>query len=140
MGQKDFGKRGIGLGTEQHPFSIGRKAVPGVEKLTVAAHPSSLASGCRYDEKLAIRLEHYACPAAGKDNPLAVRRESREIIAHAVMTCTFQGLWCPAFSLIERNPVKIKLDGKLFVQLLNGGILDMGADVCDVFMVVVFGI
>ena len=114
--------------------------MPGVEKLTVAAHPARLPSGCRYNEEFAVRLQHDAGPAAGKDNPLAVRRISRKIVAHAVMAGTCQGLRCPSLSLIERNPVKIKLDGKPFIQFMNTGILDMGANICDVFMVVVFGI
>ena len=129
MCQENFRKRGVGLGTEQHPISIGRKTVPGVEKLTVAFHPSGHTAGCRYNEELAVRLKHDAGFAACKDNPLSTRGKSREIVAHSIMARTFQRFRSPAVSLIEWNSVKIELYGKPLIQFMNISILDMGSDV-----------
>ena len=99
--------RRVDFGGEHQPAAVGRPTVPGIHARGVAPQPPRLPALGGNDVQLAVRLEQHVIPGLAEDDPLAVRRVLREIVAPAISRGPGQRLRFPSLAVVVGNPVEI---------------------------------
>src|SRR5262249_56148907 len=75
----------------------------------------------RNDVEVAVGLEEHVVLGLAEDDPLAVRRELREVVAHPVARRATKRLRRSAFPVVEGDPVEVVAEG----LLLDGELRDV---------------
>src|SRR5271163_1251562 len=94
--------------------------MPGIHERSVAAHAARNSSVDWDDVELAIRPHQLAIAALYENDPAAVGRYLREIVAHAVVGGTENRFGLAALSVIEGYAVEAVLD-LYFVGIVGVG-------------------
>ena len=100
----------LALGRKHDPMAVGAEAVPGVHQRRIAGHAPRRAAGCRNDVQLAVGAHELPIARLHKNNPLSVRRDLGEAVAHPVPRCAFNPFRIAPFPIIERDAVKVVLN------------------------------
>ena len=103
-------------------MSIGRETVPRVHGREVAVHFSRDASRKRHNVEVAVRAHEQAVLVLHEDNPLAVGRDFREIVAQPVLRGADNSLRLAALPIVERDAIEVVMHLSLIgiVGILGG--------------------
>jgi hypothetical protein len=77
----------------------------------------------RDDVELAVRHQQHVVLGLAEDDPLPVRGELREEVAHPVVRGALDRLGRPPAAVVPRNPVEIELEGLLVLDELGDVVL-----------------
>ena len=108
MREEKLRVRRKGLGREHQPLAVGRPAMPRVHPRRITLQLARLAAGGRDDPESAVRLQEHEASGPAEDNPLAIGREPRKIVALAVARSSFKRLRNAAPAFIERNAIEVE--------------------------------